>query len=361
MSSYPVVKPTKLEKMLFDAGLVTVVTLGDIYDVKARTSIQRTWQDPARCLATPDIHDPSQWNDKLHACVKGEFFVHVLKNCQRVLDVGCGEGWPSLYLARTIPEVVGLDVSLEHIALAKNTAKLMGLKNAQFEVGDIENLPFPGDSFDGVCFSGFVLTYRSGSHYQRMLRELSRVLRSGGTFAFHQYPEKREPNSDAFPGGDGIDWFIDGGPPILHICAMGGGNDREYFMYIKPDCKQGKQLVDLATRMSGELSDEQRQVTEEIRQEIEDGNLDIVEKVITDGDHQGLDTEEFLKIFEEVGFTDVVSWALPEAVAFAKSLRQDRILSNLQQDALLPLLRALAASAITLPGWVCGWVTCRKV
>jgi len=353
MSNYPVKDPARLEKMLFEAGLVVKVSLAEIYDIKARTSIQREWQDPDTCTTTPDVHDPSQWDDKLHACMRGEFFAHVLARCLRVLDVGCGEGWPSLYMARTVPEVVGVDLSPEHIALARSTARIMNRDNVRFEVANIENLPFAEQSFDAVSFGGNVFTY--GFDIEKMLREIRRVLRPAGLFAFEQ--RSAEPGRAPF---ERIGFFIDGGPPILHYLAGSGLFSRSWFIYLKPETVQGRSLIALAKHMSGALSQEQREACEDIKRGIEDGNLDCIEKAIYSGEDRSLAARELTPLLHEIGFVDVRSWALPNAVIFARSLQEDGVLQRLQPGDLLPCLRSLVKSAPTYPGWIHDWVTCKK-
>ncbi len=352
-SSYPVTDPSLLEELLYDAGLVEEVSLATIYDIKARTSIQHSWQHPEAYALALDVQNPAHWDNKLLACMRGEFFAHVLQGCRRVLDVGCGEGWPSLYLARSIPEVVGLDLSPEHIALARNTARFMGLSNVRFEVAHIESLPFADASFEGVCFGGNVFTYRSDP--QVMLRELGRVLVKDGPFAFEQWPI-----DPATPPWERILWFIDGGAPILHYGAGSGLFSRAYFILLRPDSEPGRRMVELAQRMSGELSAEQRRSCEEIVQQIEDGALHVVEKALCSGEDRSLSADEFPSLLRNAGFAKVTSWALPDAVAFAENLRQAGILARLQSGALRPALRALVASAATCPGWVHHWVTCYK-
>lgn len=54
-----------------------------------------------------------------------------------VLDVGCGEGAISLYLAERGHTTVGLDLSPTAIDLARAEATRRGLANASFEVADI--------------------------------------------------------------------------------------------------------------------------------------------------------------------------------------------------------------------------------
>lgn len=56
-----------------------------------------------------------------------------------VLDVGCGEGAISLYLAERGHTTVGLDLSPTAIDLARRDAAERGLSNATFEVADISS------------------------------------------------------------------------------------------------------------------------------------------------------------------------------------------------------------------------------
>ncbi|MBS1993067.1 MAG: class I SAM-dependent methyltransferase [Cyanobacteria bacterium SZAS LIN-3] len=71
------------------------------------------------------------------------------KNVKRVLDLGCGSGWLSVYLARQGFEVVGIDVSAQAISLAETWALQEDLKIA-FSVGDIADLPYEAGSFDAI-------------------------------------------------------------------------------------------------------------------------------------------------------------------------------------------------------------------
>jgi len=352
MRTYPVTNASALEKVLFDAGLVEKVSLAEIYDIKAGTTIQRATLDPEQCRRKPDVHNPDDWGNELWANTRWEWFAHVLQDCKRVLDVGCGEGRPSLYLSHRLPEVVGIDVSPAHIELARGRAKLFGLNRVSFEVGDIENLPFPDAGFDGVCFGGNVFTYQYD--VPRMLREICRVLRPGGPFAFEQWPG----NPDA-PAHEGIQFFIDGGPPIVHYNAGKGLCGRSYFIYIKPDSAQGRRLTELAAHMSGLLTDEQRQACEEIADEIRKGNVDVVERAIYSGENRSIAANELPGLLANAGFTDIAYWAVPEGRAFAESLQKSGAFRRLGQDDLLPCLRALVASSPRMGTWIES-VSCRK-
>ena len=63
-----------------------------------------------------------------------------LKPGHRVLDVGCGSGEPALAVAQMVApggSVVGLDIAGNMLAVARRRARLRGITNARFVVGDI--------------------------------------------------------------------------------------------------------------------------------------------------------------------------------------------------------------------------------
>jgi SAM-dependent methyltransferase len=353
-SAYPVRDPSPLERLLFDQGLVQTVPLAHIYDIKARTTVQRAWQHRDVVGQRPNVDDPAAWDAKLHASPRGEFFVAALQDCARVLDLGCGEGWPTLYLARHIPRVVGLDLSAGHVALARRTARLLRLGNAQFVVANIEALPFPSASFDGVCFGGNVFTY--GFDLARMLRRVHHVLRPGGPFAFEQLPASE---SDAGPW-ERIGWFIDAGPPILNYDAGSGSYNRGYLIYLRPNSEAGRRMAALHGTAQGERPPESMRVAKEIKQQIQRGALDLVDRVLTSGEGRAPTGLELADLLRRQGFTGLQSWLLPDARVFARGLDEAGTLPRLSGPDLVPCLRALVQSAPRVEGWIAPWATCTK-
>ena len=92
----------------------------------------------------------------------------------RVADLGCGSGTFTALLARAGYDCVGLDISAKLIAVGQR--KHPGI---EFLEGDIEHLPFPDASFDGVLLSGVVHHFPDPS---RCAAEVFRVLRPQGRF-----------------------------------------------------------------------------------------------------------------------------------------------------------------------------------
>lgn len=104
---------------------------------------------------------------------------------KRVLDVGCGLGGTSRYLASNYGcQVTGVDLTPTYVALAETLSKLVGLNaNTAFREASALDLPFGQGEFDVVWMEHVQMNIENKS---RLAEEVTRVLRSGGEFAFHE-------------------------------------------------------------------------------------------------------------------------------------------------------------------------------
>lgn len=96
----------------------------------------------------------------------------------RVLDVGCGPGRHVAALVGHGVEGVGLDVSMDFLAVAA------GATPGRWTRGDARRLPFAAGSFDAaicLCQGGFGLL--GGSDDAAVVAEMARVVRPGGRVA----------------------------------------------------------------------------------------------------------------------------------------------------------------------------------
>ena len=69
----------------------------------------------------------------------------------KLLDLGCGTGWTSIFLARMGFEVTGVDIAPDMIHHANQARDKEGLTNLRFMVLDYEDLPFD-EEFDCAVF-----------------------------------------------------------------------------------------------------------------------------------------------------------------------------------------------------------------
>jgi tocopherol O-methyltransferase len=104
-----------------------------------------------------------------------------VEQAEQILDVGCGIGGSSLYLAQKFnARAVGITLSPVQASRATERAQEAGLAaEVQFQVADALDMPFADDTFD------FVWSMESGEHMpdkEKFLQECYRVLKPGGTF-----------------------------------------------------------------------------------------------------------------------------------------------------------------------------------
>lgn len=103
-----------------------------------------------------------------------------IKVGQTVLDLGSGAGFDSFLAARAVGEkgrVIGVDMTPEMVAKARENAKKGGFRNVEFRLGEIENLPVPDDSVD-VILSNCVINL--SPEKPKVFAEAFRVLKPGG-------------------------------------------------------------------------------------------------------------------------------------------------------------------------------------
>jgi SAM-dependent methyltransferase len=103
---------------------------------------------------------------------------------QRILDLSCGTGWGTGYLKRSLGSevsVTGADIA---ISLVDQAARIRAPSVPAFLAGDSRALSFTPESFDLVVSVLGILHNMASADARLCLREISRVLRPGGTLVF---------------------------------------------------------------------------------------------------------------------------------------------------------------------------------
>jgi ubiquinone/menaquinone biosynthesis C-methylase UbiE len=115
-----------------------------------------------------------------------------------VLDVGCGTGTLAMEVARRVGRVgrvAGVDPGTEQIARARAKAARRHVP-IEFQIGVIEQLPFPDQTFD-VVLSTLMMHHLPASLKRQGLAEIARVLKPGGRLVIADFKRKQERQGQA--------------------------------------------------------------------------------------------------------------------------------------------------------------------
>jgi 2-polyprenyl-6-hydroxyphenyl methylase/3-demethylubiquinone-9 3-methyltransferase len=138
------------------------------------------------------------------------------QNPCEILDVGCGAGLLTNFLAQKGHQVHGIDLSKSSLKVAADTDST---HSVHYKVANAYSLPFPGSSFDVVCAMDVL------EHVEKpedVIAECARVLRPKGIFFFHTFNRNFLSWLVVIKG---VEWSFSNAPENMHV----------YSLFIKPE------------------------------------------------------------------------------------------------------------------------------
>jgi len=101
------------------------------------------------------------------------------RGVEKILDIGCGHGRDSLFLAREGFIVTGMDKSQEALDVVKKKAEEETLKNVHTLLGEAKKIPAQDSTYD-AAIANLVLDLLKMPDRNEALKEIERVLKPGG-------------------------------------------------------------------------------------------------------------------------------------------------------------------------------------
>jgi ArsR family transcriptional regulator len=119
-----------------------------------------------------------------------------------IADLGAGEGAFALLLAERATKVIAVDSSSKMIEVSREQALRHGVKNVEYRLGDMEELPIEDRAVDLVFFSQ---SLHHALHPERAIQEAWRILVPGGRIVVldllkHRFEEAHEIYADEWLG-----------------------------------------------------------------------------------------------------------------------------------------------------------------
>ena len=136
--------------------------------VKKRQDKMRSFFDSVAGRLGKDYVPGKSWKSVAEALLR-------LLPPMAIADLGAGEGAFALLLAQRANKVIAVDTSAKMIEVGREQALRHGVKNIEYRLGDMEEIPIEDASVDLVFFSQ---SLHHALHPERAVEEAWRILRA---------------------------------------------------------------------------------------------------------------------------------------------------------------------------------------
>lgn len=105
-----------------------------------------------------------------------------LKPSDIAIDIGCGNGIPTLQYSSSVKKIIGIDYSEKMILKCLKMMQKKHVKNSEFIHADAKKLPFENSKFDTAIMSRVLINIPGLDGKKEAVEEAVRVLKRGGLF-----------------------------------------------------------------------------------------------------------------------------------------------------------------------------------
>lgn len=145
----------------------------------------------------------------VHPLVKNAIPIFRQNNVKKILDLGCGTGRHTVYLANLGFQLTATDISEGGLKILRKKLKSQKIKNVELKHCDMASLPFPDGYFD-VILSIYVIYHATLDKIIKTIDEIYRVLKNGGIVVLNtlstenpRYGTGKEIEPNTFLGTEG--------------------------------------------------------------------------------------------------------------------------------------------------------------
>jgi ubiquinone/menaquinone biosynthesis C-methylase UbiE/biotin operon repressor len=147
-----------------------------------------------------------------------------------VADLGAGEGTMSQLMAQRAKKVIAIDNSEKMVEFGSDLAKRHGIRNLEYRLGELEDVPIPSGTVD-LAFLSQALHH--ARHPGRAVAEAWRILKPGGRIIIldlnrHRFEEARELYADVWLGFSELELE-------QYLCTAGFRNLETAVVHREPD------------------------------------------------------------------------------------------------------------------------------
>lgn len=144
--------------------------------VRQVAEVKAYWDGRARDASLEQ--DLVTHRDRFQRQLEIDILLQYLPRGQRVLDVGCGNGFSTAKLAPLCAHVIGIDYSAPMIERARK--EFGRLTNVEFRVQDVLQPELPPDSFDVAITQRCLINLTSWEAQRQALANIAGLLKPGG-------------------------------------------------------------------------------------------------------------------------------------------------------------------------------------